>query len=206
MTHCTTGLQSPEYAHADKGGGYSYKSADIICLYFDPPFFTNLKPNDPIFHYSLHPMTPFFQNFNINCQFFCALPAHIKDFVKIQIFTWIWQNLHQMTPYFERLTPKKAQFIWIPHPMSPISLQIPTPNAACFRWPVGTYPSLSYSSAPPLDNLSFFSCGRPIAHLLYSSFFMSQQNNNYFFDMPKFCKHPKHMACWVESWPLKWFW
>ena len=54
-----------------------------------------------------------------------------------------------MTPYFRKFTPKKAQFFWISHPMTPFFLRNPTSNAPCFRSPVGTYPSLSYSSAPP---------------------------------------------------------
>ena len=54
-----------------------------------------------------------------------------------------------MTPYFRKFTPKKAQFFWISHPMTPFFLRNPSPNAPCFRSPVGTYPSLSYSSAPP---------------------------------------------------------
>ena len=48
-----------------------------------------------------------------------------------------------MTPYF-----RGPNFFDLT-PNDPFFLRNPTPNAPCFRSPVGTYPSLSYSSAPP---------------------------------------------------------
>ena len=110
------------------GDGHSHMSADIICLYYDPFFYANLTPNYPIFHYSPHRMTPFFQNFNLKFNFFCVLRGHFKNVVNFQWkkanFTQIWQNLHRMTLYFGKFTPKKAQFFWIPHPMTPLFLRI----------------------------------------------------------------------------------
>ena len=58
--------------------------------------------------------------------------------------------LHQMTSFCWNFAPKKAQVFWIPHPMTPFFLQNPTPDAPYFHSPVGTYPSLSYSSTPGL--------------------------------------------------------
>ena len=105
-------------------------SAEGICLYDIPLFYANLTPNDHVFHYSPHRMTPLFQNFNVKLQKFFTRFSGISNFWKF--------------------TPKKAIFFfWIPHPMTPFLLRNPTPNAPCFRSPVGTYMSLSCSSAPP---------------------------------------------------------
>ena len=74
-----------------------------------PPFFANLTPNDPIFLYSPHPMTPFFQNFNVKFQIF-------RSFSKLSISSW----KRPMTPYFGKFTPKKRPNYLDPTPNDPL--------------------------------------------------------------------------------------
>ena len=67
------------------------------------------------------------------------------------IFTQICSNLHRMTPiffffFFESWHQKRPDFFG--SHIQGIFLRNFTPNA-CFRSPLGTYPSLSYSSAHP---------------------------------------------------------
>ena len=56
-------------------------------------------------------------------------------------------NLTQFTPsdlLFWEFQTQKGTIFWIPHLMTFFSMNVP-----CSRSPVGTYPSLSYLSAPP---------------------------------------------------------
>ena len=43
-------------------------------------------------------------------------------------------------------------------PNEPFFLQNPTPSDPCLRSPVGTFRSLSYSSAPPLSSPGYARC------------------------------------------------
>ena len=125
-------------------GVHSHMSANIICLYYDPFFRKSYNQwlrfplqsasKDPIFHYSPHQWPFFFKIWTQNFKFFGRF-ARISKILSIfswkrRIFTQIWQILHQMTPFFEKFTPKKIQYIWIPHPMAPFFYEILHP---CFQ-------------------------------------------------------------------------
>ena len=92
------------------------------------------------------------QNFNVKFQFFCALRTHVKNFVNFQLKkAKFHSNSTKFTPndpLFLEVHTKKGQFFFIPHPVTPFFLRNPTPNAPCSHSRVGTYPSLSYLSAP----------------------------------------------------------
>ena len=87
-------------------------SADIIYLYYDPLFQAHLTPMTS-FLTTVHTKWPL--NFNVRFQIFRALCASFKTFVnfmlKRRLFTRIWQNLHQMTPYFGKFTQKRPNFV-----------------------------------------------------------------------------------------------
>ena len=119
-------------------GGHSHMSTNLICLYYDPPY-TNLTPNDPVFHCSPHTMIHFFfQNFDVKFQIskFCQFSAEKGKFsLKFdQIYTeWppilTFSNQKRLT--FLDSTPNdplvskkilhlksytRHFHIWVPHP------------------------------------------------------------------------------------------
>ena len=121
------------------GGRSSDMSTDIIYLSIDP-FFT---PNDHVFHCSPHPMTHFFKQFQCKISKFSQLSAKTGN------FSPKFDQIYTKFPHlFGNFTPKRTQFFWIPHPMTPFLLWNPTPNTPSCSL-VGTYPALSYSSATP---------------------------------------------------------
>ena len=77
-------------------GGDSYMLADISFLSINPIFDANLTPNDPDFYYTPHPMTHFFQTFNVKYHFFRALCAHLEN----GKFTPKNKILHRKFPVF----------------------------------------------------------------------------------------------------------
>ena len=114
-------------------------SANIKCLSKDPFFDANLKMA-PI-HYSPHPMIPFYQNFKgkfINI--FPTLRSHFKTFVNFELKV---ANVHQIYTKFGEFYTQKSLICLDPTTNNPYT------EYPCFRSPVGTYPSLSYLSAPP---------------------------------------------------------
>ena len=102
----------------------------------------------------LHPMTSFSTTVH-TLLFFSKIQGKISNFSHTiflliiswerQIFAHIWPNLHQMTPYFGKFTQKKAQFLKIPHPITPFLCKKSYTDCPVF---ILQYPSLSYSSAP----------------------------------------------------------
>ena len=106
------------------------------------------------FYYSPHPMTPFFQNFNIKFQIFRLVLRAIRkccQFLdKNGKFSLEFDSIYTKLPLFCSFHTKKVRIFWIPHLMTLFFLQNPTPNVPCFRSRLGTYPSLSYLSAPGL--------------------------------------------------------
>ena len=116
-------------------------------------------------------MTPFFpllyQILHTNCKFMHAS----REFWEISQFCGNFNiilaefglKLHFCTlndPHFWESTPEKTFFFFFfflcPHRMTPFFRRNLTPNAPNFRSPIGTYTSLSYSSAPirPPDGYS----------------------------------------------------
>ena len=124
-------------------GGHSHMSVDIKCLSIDPLFYADPTPNDPLFLFSPHLMTPFFpllyqilhNNWN-----FCALRAHFEKFNNFcgnfkRKFANFALKLHFCTlnePHFWESTSEKPPFFWCPHRMTPFFLRNPTPNAPIF--------------------------------------------------------------------------
>ena len=77
------------------------------CQKTPPPSYANLTTNDPVFYYSPHPMTPFFQYFNVIFPIFFLHFTRISKNLSIfsykwQIFTKIWQNWHQWEIYSKK--------------------------------------------------------------------------------------------------------
>ena len=133
------------------GGGTSSVGRYHLPVLRSPFFMKILHPMTPFLTtVHMHPMTPFFWNFNVKFQILHALCANFETFVNLQLkLANFHSNLTKFTlnnPYFRKFTPKKAFFFYLT-PNDPF-LQNPTLNAPCFRSLVGTYPSLSYSSAP----------------------------------------------------------
>ena len=63
-------------------GEHSHMLVDIKCLSITPLFYADPTPNDPLFLFSPHPMTPFFpvlyQILHKNCKFLRALRAFFE--------------------------------------------------------------------------------------------------------------------------------
>ena len=78
----------------------------------------------------------------------CILTNFVNFQLKKPNFDQIWQNLHHMTPYFGKFTPKWLNFFQLHTQWPPFFYEI-LHQMPRFRSLVGTYPSLSYSSAPP---------------------------------------------------------
>ena len=178
-------------------------SADIICLSVLWPLFTQIFHSMTPFFTKSTPNNPFFQNFIVKFQTFGALRAHFKKKKtnnnllvyswKGRIFTQIWQTLHRMITFFEKFTLKRSVFL-IPHPMSPIFYDF-----LCFRSPVGTYLSLSYSSVPPPYGASEVNCPcRKVARRLEAIFYSLRS-----YRVPKWWHH-NYFFQWILNTTCRW--
>ena len=115
----------------------------------------------PFFRQILHPMTP------VSLQFTPNNPLFSKFQCKISIFLNAFRNLHQFPakngnfdsnqtqftpndPLYWEVHTNKSPILWLPHLMTTFFLQNPTPNTLYFHHLVGTHPSFSYSSTPPV--------------------------------------------------------
>ena len=138
------------------GDGGFHMSAYTICLSKKPFFDAYLTPNDPVFHFSPHPMTPFFFKIsNTKFWIFCTLYQFSAKYGKVSLK--FDQILQQMIPNFGKFTPKRPNLGEFHTQRPPFFLRTPTQNTLCFRSLVGTYPSLSYLSSPsPRVDCSFF--------------------------------------------------
>ena len=108
-------------------GGHSHMSADIICLSIDVPFFdANLTLNDPVIHYSPHPMTSFFSSkFQRKISIFRKFRSRCENFINFQLkMASFHSNLTQYIPndllFWEVYTKKGPFFL----PMTPFFYDI----------------------------------------------------------------------------------
>ena len=142
--------------------GYSHMSADIICLSIDPLFgHKSYTFNDPVFHYSQHPMAPlkkkkkkisikFHSFFFFFARFMRILKISSIFSQKLQIFTQIWQNLTWWPLIWKIHTHTQNTKKLISHPMTTFYLRNPTMNAPCFPSSlIGTCLSLSFCAPLP---------------------------------------------------------
>ena len=118
------------FFHWFRGGGTPIYVGRYHLPVLRPLFYANLTPNDPVFHYSPHPMTFFFffHNFNVKFQIFRALRPHFKIFANFQLEKVNFHsNLTKITPndpLLWEVHTKKGPLFGISHPMTPFYYQI----------------------------------------------------------------------------------
>ena len=113
-----------------------------------PTFFTQiLHPMTPFFHYSHTQWPPLFQNFNVK---FKNFRVHLENFVHLQLKKMnFYSNLiYTKWPHILGNSHQKRSNFLGSHTQWPLFSTKSYTECPCFRSPVGTYPSLSYSSAP----------------------------------------------------------